>query len=521
MSVHLLCFPQWQGSENPRHFAGGKFAAATVERRLRATATVIQCSDVSVTEEQQASLSTLVQDDADLAAASTGRPSTTLCTPCIDSSMVHRIDAIIRQAESAREQLQLVSATSIFCSGGDCGVEVLPVSYINQRWPGVAVVWFDAHADLNSPSSSPSGHFHGMPVRTLLGEGPAEFHPLLLSPPLQPSQFIYVGARDLDAPEIAYIDAHAMPLLAPHPEATLSSRLELALHGARVAYIHVDLDVLDPSAFPHTCCPTPGGLSLDALLDAIATIGRSTAVVGCGLTECCGDPSSHVFALGAVVDALVDALISPLGTEAVGRPDALISPLGTEAVGRPASHELLPTTTPSESGRRCTVRAFTRDSDAALYAACTALRASTLWGPQPIPGSIQRSPPQGSAEAYSVADGEATFFAALPSPDVTTDAQASSGPAVFGTAMLHDGRLRQLAVHAQSRACGVGSILVEAVANAARSGGFDGLRVNAWLSSQPFYERCGFVAVGDRYVSNGLPCQRMVLDLSIPRNGEV
>ena len=467
MSVHLLCFPQWQGSENPRHFAGGKFAAATVERRLRATATVIQCSDVSVTEEQQASLSTLVQDDADLAAASTGRPSTTLCTPCIDSSMVHRIDAI------------------------------------------------------NSPSSSPSGHFHGMPVRTLLGEGPAEFHPLLLSPPLQPSQFIYVGARDLDAPEIAYIDAHAMPLLAPHPEATLSSRLELALHGARVAYIHVDLDVLDPSAFPHTCCPTPGGLSLDALLDAIATIGRSTAVVGCGLTECCGDPSSHVFALGAVVDALVDALISPLGTEAVGRPDALISPLGTEAVGRPASHELQPTTTPSESGRRCTVRAFTRDSDAALYAACTALRASTLWGPQPIPGSSQWSPPQGSAEAYSVADGEATFFAALPSPDVTTDAQASSGPAVFGTAMLHDGRLRQLAVHAQSRACGVGSILVEAVANAARSGGFDGLRVNAWLSSQPFYERCGFVAVGDRYVSNGLPCQRMVLDLSIPRNGEV
>jgi len=341
-TVHLLCFPQWQGSENPRHFAGGKFAAETVERRLRATAsstaTVIQCSDVSVSvslmEEQQAS--TLVQDDADLAAASTRRPSTTLCTPCIDSPKVHRIDAIIRQAQSAREQLQLVSATSIFCSGGDCGVEVLPVSYINQRWPGVVVVWFDAHADLNSPSSSPSGHFHGMPVRTLLGEGPAEFHPLLLSPPLQPSQFIYVGARDLDAPEIAYIDAHGMPLLAAHPEATLSSRLELALHGARVAYIHVDLDVLDPSAFPHTCCPTQGGLSLNALLDAVATVGRSVGVVGCGLTECCGDPSSHAFALGAVVDALVHVLIAPLGTEAVGRPAS------HEAVGRPASHELLP-----------------------------------------------------------------------------------------------------------------------------------------------------------------------------------
>ena len=68
------------------------------------------------------------------------------------------------------------------------------------------------------------------------------------------------------------------------------------------------MDVLDPSAFPHTCCPTAGGLSLPTLLDAITAVRQSTTVVGVGLTECCGDPSSHALELRAVVDALVAAL---------------------------------------------------------------------------------------------------------------------------------------------------------------------------------------------------------------------
>ena len=53
--------------------------------------------------------------------------------------------------------------------GGTCGVEAAPVAYLNERYDGnLAVVWFDGHGDLNSPATSPSGHFHGMVLRTLL-----------------------------------------------------------------------------------------------------------------------------------------------------------------------------------------------------------------------------------------------------------------------------------------------------------------------------------------------------------------
>jgi arginase len=46
--------------------------------------------------------------------------------------------------------------------GGTCGVEAAPVAYLNERYAGdLAIVWFDAHGDLNAPDTSPSGHFHG------------------------------------------------------------------------------------------------------------------------------------------------------------------------------------------------------------------------------------------------------------------------------------------------------------------------------------------------------------------------
>ena len=64
---------------------------------------------------------------------------------------VHNLGAILRQARSAREQLaRLPTPQRLFTVGGDCGVEVVPVSYVNRHFERCAVVWFDAHADLNT-----------------------------------------------------------------------------------------------------------------------------------------------------------------------------------------------------------------------------------------------------------------------------------------------------------------------------------------------------------------------------------
>jgi arginase family enzyme len=149
-------------------------------------------------------------------------------------------------------------------------------------------------------------------VRTLLGDffdGPRDVRRLLLSAPLTPDQIVYVGTRDLDAPEQAYIDAHGMALLDATPSATLAARVSRAVRHFDAVYIHVDLDVLDPAAFPCTCCPTPAGLALDDLVRAVRAVRDAVPVVaGVGLTECCGDPSEHFATLDAVVAALGGAL---------------------------------------------------------------------------------------------------------------------------------------------------------------------------------------------------------------------
>ena len=87
--------------------------------------------------------------------------------------------------------------------GGDCGIDVAPVeSALAQHGDRLAVVWIDAHADLNTPASSPSGAFHGMVLRTLLGAGPPELAPARA---LRPEQVVLAGVRALDPEERRFL----------------------------------------------------------------------------------------------------------------------------------------------------------------------------------------------------------------------------------------------------------------------------------------------------------------------------
>ncbi|WP_218005699.1 arginase family protein [Actinomadura hibisca] len=152
--------------------------------------------------------------------------------------------------------------------GGDCGVELEPIAAAARRYGDrLAVVWFDAHGDLNTPESSPSGAFHGMVLRTLLGEGPPELVP---PTPLRPSQVVLSGVRALDAGEIDYLDGAQFGDLASLDEDT-------------VLYLHLDLDVLD--AITSVGFPEPGGLSAEQLLAQISELASRHKIVGLGITE--------------------------------------------------------------------------------------------------------------------------------------------------------------------------------------------------------------------------------------------
>jgi arginase len=174
----------------------------------------------------------------------------------------------------------------LFTIGGTCGVELAPVSYLNAHYRGdLAVVWLDAHADLNTPESSPSGHFHGMVLRTLLGSGPpalVDALPRILAP----TQIVLAGARDLDRDEVTFVSNAAISLLTP-PDVVVPDRVAGRIRAAGLtrAYIHLDLDVLDPADFPDSLISTPGGLSADNVVAVIRDLAAQFDVVGFSVVE--------------------------------------------------------------------------------------------------------------------------------------------------------------------------------------------------------------------------------------------
>jgi arginase len=165
--------------------------------------------------------------------------------------------------------------------GGDCGIEIIPISYLNKIYQeDICIVWIDAHADLNTPESSPSKTFHGMPLRTLLGEGNKDFKDLLFST-IKPKQVCYVGLRDLDPPEREYILSNSMTTL----EDCRYTIVQNEIKRFNNIYIHLDLDVLDKSEFEFSMFPSTNGLSVHDVAQLIKELKSNHNVVGFCITE--------------------------------------------------------------------------------------------------------------------------------------------------------------------------------------------------------------------------------------------
>ncbi|MGP4096879.1 GNAT family N-acetyltransferase [Nonomuraea sp. KM90] len=175
-------------------------------------------------------------------------------------------DTLAETAERVRRALP--EDGFVVTVGGDCGVELEPVAAaLRRHGDRLNLVWFDAHGDLNSPATSPSGAFHGMILRALLGEGPPGLTP---SPALRPDQVAMVGTRSLDPGEAAYIERTGIGGLS-------------TLDEGAILYIHVDLDVLD--GIRSVGYPEPDGLPARALTEAVAALAARHEIAGLGITE--------------------------------------------------------------------------------------------------------------------------------------------------------------------------------------------------------------------------------------------
>jgi arginase len=156
----------------------------------------------------------------------------------------------------------------------------------------MGVIWIDAHGDLNTPQTSPSGNIHGMPVAVALGQGPKELtHIGGFAPKVQPNDLVLVGLRDLDRQEKqAILDSgvHAFTMkdidergMAP----VMRDAINLATRNTEYLHVSFDIDSVDPRSAPGTGTAVFGGLTYREAHLAMEMIAETDLLTSLELCE--------------------------------------------------------------------------------------------------------------------------------------------------------------------------------------------------------------------------------------------
>lgn len=259
--VRFLVVPQWQGSPAARAMLLVDGASAIAGDLPRAATTVLE-----VPVEAGESLGTGVR----------------------------RLSALLRTRELVQESM----AAGTVVIGGDCSVTVAALAALPGGADDLAVVWCDAHADMNTPETSPSGAFSGMALRALLGEGEPQ---LALSPAIPRDRVIAVGMRDLDDAEVLALDDLTQLSVNDLDDADVLADAVEATGASRV-WVHIDVDVLDPAEITGVSSPAPFGLSPASLSAAIRALRSRVPLAGATIAGFAPrSPADAVDDLGALL----------------------------------------------------------------------------------------------------------------------------------------------------------------------------------------------------------------------------
>ncbi len=166
--------------------------------------------------------------------------------------------------------------------GGDHSISIGTVAAVACCQP-VGVIWVDAHGDINTPHTTPSGNIHGMALACLLGAGPADLTDIGgPGPRLTPAQVAMIGVRDLDPGEREALSRYSIAVYTMREVDELgigevTRRVLARFAGLERLHVSFDLDSLDPAIAPGVGTPVPGGLSFreaHLLMEILADSGR-------------------------------------------------------------------------------------------------------------------------------------------------------------------------------------------------------------------------------------------------------
>ncbi|MEO8690049.1 MAG: arginase family protein [Solirubrobacteraceae bacterium] len=180
----------------------------------------------------------------------------------------------------------------------DCSICMTTLPTVLRHRPETRIVWLDAHGDFNTPATTTSGFLGGMCLAAACGRWDAG---LGVDGPIDPARVVMTGVRDLEGGERVELERAGVGTAAPE-----------ALPGAledEAIFVHLDLDVLDPSVLPAQF-PAPDGLSSEGLRDLLAELAEGSRVVGLEITAFeAPEDEDERDRLAAMIESVVEPLL--------------------------------------------------------------------------------------------------------------------------------------------------------------------------------------------------------------------
>jgi arginase len=221
---------------------------------------------------------------------------------------------------SLRVEASLDAGERPIVVGGDHSIAIGTVagvsSHFRKQGESIGLLWVDAHADMNTPESSPSGNVHGMPLACCLGIGPEELTALRgFEPKVDRKNVVLLGIRNLDDVERELVKksgVHAFTMRDLDVRGmanVMEEALSLLCDGTQGFHVSFDLDGLDPSIAPGVGTPVRGGLSFREAHLLMEMVSDTKKAVSFEMTEI----NPILDQRNATGEIAVDLLLSGLG----------------------------------------------------------------------------------------------------------------------------------------------------------------------------------------------------------------
>lgn len=212
----------------------------------------------------------------------------------LDKNLKFHIYDIITDFEKISELLSSVVTKNYFplILGGDHSISIGTISGISRHYENLGVIWYDAHADLNTPETTITGSIYGMPLAVNLGYG----YPKITQiggymPKVKKENVVFIGTRELDKGEEVFINDNSLKIFTMEDirelgiEAVIKETLKYLQERCDGIHLSFDFDSLDPQDAPGVRTPCENGLSREESIKALGILRESKLVTSAEFVE--------------------------------------------------------------------------------------------------------------------------------------------------------------------------------------------------------------------------------------------